>query len=490
MLARLVLLAACAAGLHLPTRRRPVTTKRMATTAPLAQERRAWRREKRKEVLVFAAPALSTVLADPLMSMFDALVCGRCCSTLEFASLGPALAVFNFVNYGFFFLNAATTVNVANALARDNRKAATETLSCSVSVAALCGLAVAALMIGAGPNVVQLTGCVPELVPVSTAYLRVRAFGSPVVLASMVAQAGLLAQRDSATPLQAVSLAVVLNIVGDLLLVPRMGAVGAAWATLFSQAAMLPYLLWLARKRDRLPVKLRMPSREQVGPLFAAAKPLFVFEMGLSVCYGVIQSMGTQFSVAATAAFQALWNPTAFLAFMTYPLKQASAVFLPALGAERPENVGGRPKTQQFLLALLTIAWPLGLLVGGASYLCAMSPQVFAADRSLDATIKSFGPLVAGAAMMLPFVQISEGTLLGTGDLGYLSRTQFLNVAVACAAYELTKRAGMGVRGTFVVLAAFYVSRLAQGLLRVFVFRPPWCRPGGGEDADGRGCVV
>ena len=150
-LLRATLLVAAACSLQLPTRRHIRTTKRYATTtdetpAQLAEERRTWRRRKRSEVLVFAAPALSTVLADPLMSMFDALVCGRSCSTLEFASLGPALAVFNFVNYGFFFLNAATTVNVAAALARDNKKAATETLSGAVSVAALCGLAVAALM--------------------------------------------------------------------------------------------------------------------------------------------------------------------------------------------------------------------------------------------------------------------------------------------------------------------------------------------------------
>ena len=136
------LLAACIA-LQLQTRKHIRTTKRYTTTtaepAQLAEERRTWRRRKRSEVLVFAAPALSPVLADPLMSMFDALVCGRSCSTLEFASLGPALAVFNFVNYGFFFLNAATTVNVAAALARDNKKAATETLSGAVRVAALCG---------------------------------------------------------------------------------------------------------------------------------------------------------------------------------------------------------------------------------------------------------------------------------------------------------------------------------------------------------------
>ena len=53
----------------------------------------------------------------------------------------------------------------------------------------------------------------------------------------------------------------------------------------------------------------------------------------------------------------------------------------------------------------------------------------------------------------------------------------------------MTKRAGMGVRGTFAVLGAFYMSRLAQGLLRVFVFRPPWCGPDGDAD-DGRACVV
>jgi len=150
-LLRAALLAAAACSLQLPTRKHIIRTKRATaitdeTPAQLAEERRTWRRRKRSEVLVFAAPALSTVLADPLMSMFDALVCGRSCSTLEFASLGPALAVFNFVNYGFFFLNAATTVNVAAALARDNKKAATETLSGAVSVAALCGLAVAALM--------------------------------------------------------------------------------------------------------------------------------------------------------------------------------------------------------------------------------------------------------------------------------------------------------------------------------------------------------
>ena len=46
--------------------------------------------------LGFYGPALSTVLADPLMSVVDALCVGNFCPTVELASLGPALAVFNF----------------------------------------------------------------------------------------------------------------------------------------------------------------------------------------------------------------------------------------------------------------------------------------------------------------------------------------------------------------------------------------------------------
>ena len=69
-----------------------------------------------------------------------------------------------------------------------------------------------------------------------------------------------------------------------------------------------------------------------------------------------------------------------------YPLKQAAAVFLPALASERPEDVGGRPKTQQFLLMLMTCAWPLGLALGGASYACANASDFFVISTRLIAS--------------------------------------------------------------------------------------------------------
>lgn len=122
---------------------------------------------------------------------------------------------------------------------------------------------------------VAATGCVKELVPVAARYTRIRALGQPAVLSAMVFQTGLLAQRDVLTPLQVVSTACVFNIVGDLLLVPRLGATGAAWATLASQWVALPLMLRLSSMRKRVPLQLRRPRN--LGPFVSTAAPLFVY---------------------------------------------------------------------------------------------------------------------------------------------------------------------------------------------------------------------
>ena len=439
-----------------------------------AQTRRAWRRARRGEVLRFGGPALATVLADPLMSVVDALCCGRSCPTLELASLGPALAVFNFFNYFFFFLNAATTVRVTKALANGDDAGASRELGQTVAVAALSGLAVGAAVLKSATSLAAATGCRPELVPVAAAYLRVRVLAQPVVLASMVAQAGLLAQRDARTPFDAVLLACACNVAGDLLLVPRLGAVGAAWATLASQVAALSALLLLSKRRKRLSALPRLPKLKNLAPLVAAARPLFCFEVGLCVCYGAVQVLGSRFSVASTAAFQALWTPAAFIFFMSYPLKQAAAVFLPALATEPDQTVGARPKSKEFVKVLCGLGVQVGLVMGALTWACAQSPAIFTPDASLHATIRSFAVPAAAASLILPFSQLAEGALLGAGDLGFLGASQIPNVAVTLGGGAVLLRGDAGVRGAYVVLLAFYGSRVVQGLLRVFVARPPW----------------
>ena len=67
-------------------------------------------------------------------------------------------------------------------------------------------------------------------------------------------QAGLLAQKDSWTPCLGVALQVVLNSVGDVLLIRSlaMGLAGAAWATAGSQFAGTTAVLWALLRPGRV----------------------------------------------------------------------------------------------------------------------------------------------------------------------------------------------------------------------------------------------
>merc|ERR1719359_693178 len=88
----------------------------------------------------------------------------------------------------------------------------------------------------------------------ATQYTSIRALGYPAALMTMTLQSAFIATKDSKTPLLAVPIAAAVNLVADLVLVPGMGAAGAAWATtlaLYTNAAAL-LALW-ARKMPTMP---------------------------------------------------------------------------------------------------------------------------------------------------------------------------------------------------------------------------------------------
>ena len=99
---------------------------------------------------------------------------------------------------------------------------------------------------------IAATGCAVEILGPAWEYLRIRAISAPAVLVLMVAQSGLLAQKDSWTPCFGVLLQLVLNTVGDMLLIPGGGLAGAAWATVIAQWAGMAAVLWALPRKGRV----------------------------------------------------------------------------------------------------------------------------------------------------------------------------------------------------------------------------------------------
>jgi Na+-driven multidrug efflux pump len=94
-------------------------------------------------------------------------------------------------------------------------------------------------------------------------YLLVRVLAQPAGIVCGVAQSGLLAMKDSVSPLWAILSMCIVNCVGDALMVGYfgLGLAGIAWATVLAQytAAAVLLLTWSRRKESPFAIK-RMPT--------------------------------------------------------------------------------------------------------------------------------------------------------------------------------------------------------------------------------------
>jgi Na+-driven multidrug efflux pump len=209
------------------------------------------------DLVKFGLPTLGIWLLQPILSLIDTSVIGLgsagASSVLELAALGPGIAWIDSTSYLCQFMGMATTNLFATAIAENDVPKQKKVLSHATIIATGLGFLLFAVQyIFAKPLVTVLAGSAVESIPYALAYSRIRSFASIIAVPTIVGQAAFLASKDSVTPLKAVVVGAIINIVGDLLLVCVFGKgiVGAAWATMLSQVGSALYLLYASVKKN------------------------------------------------------------------------------------------------------------------------------------------------------------------------------------------------------------------------------------------------
>jgi len=117
-----------------------------------------------------------------------------------------------------------------------------------------------------------------------------------------VAQAGLLAQRDSLSPFRVVLATSAASLAGDLLFIGRMGlgVAGAAWTTVLAQY-LGALLLLRALRRSAVRPRLLVPSGAELRALLDTFGVLTIFYAAKNFCYLLLQVRGAVGLVAGPA---------------------------------------------------------------------------------------------------------------------------------------------------------------------------------------------
>ena len=219
-----------------------------------------------RAIFRLALPALGALAADPLVALIDTAWMGR----LGSAALGAvalAGAVFSIAVAGFNFLAYGTTPLVAARLGSGDRAAAARMAGAAVLVALVAGSVATLVMLVFPETLLGWLGAEGELLDTGVTYLRIRAVGLVAVLYLTAASGIFRGAQDAITPLRAVVVLNVVNLVLDPILIFGLdwGVAGAAWSSVAGQVVGAALLAGALRRPRTLGFTPARPAPADVA---------------------------------------------------------------------------------------------------------------------------------------------------------------------------------------------------------------------------------
>lgn len=262
-----------------------------------------------KLIFLFALPLMFGNLLQQLYTMVDTMIVGQFVGVDALASIGGA----DWINWAILGLLMGFTqgfsIRVSNCLGAQDEKGMEKAIAMAFLSCLVIGIIV---IIGAHLMIVpllRLLNTPDNTIQGSILYLRIMASGALIVIFYNCFSSVLRAIGDSQTPLRAMTIAAVMNIVLDLIAVCvfHLGIAGAAAATVISQLFAATYCYMTLVKE--LPFSLTKKSFEidfhLIGQLLKLGVPLafqnIIIAVGGIILQSVVNGYGFLFIAGYTA---------------------------------------------------------------------------------------------------------------------------------------------------------------------------------------------
>jgi putative MATE family efflux protein len=413
-------------------------------------------------VLSLALPALVVLAAEPLYLLVDTAVVGHL-GTIPLGGLAVgggllawAAALLNFLAYG-------TTARAARrAGAGDRVGAVAEGVQATWLALGLGVVVLLFFQLLAGPLTRALAGGPGAVAEAGEQWLRVAAFGAPLLLVALAGNGWLRGVQDLRRPVGYVLAGSLLSLVLCPLLVhpAGLGLVGSAVANVTGQALTATLFVRALGGAPPPPPPRPVAVRSQL----VIGRDLLLRSAVLQLSFLVAAGVAARTGTAQLGAHQIALQLFFFLALVLDAYAIAAQTLVGhALG-------GGRPAEARETASRVAL-WGLATGVLVAVLLLALRDVVLPLFTD-DPAVLAHGALVwwflAGIQPVAGVVFALDGVLMGAGDVAYL-RTVTIGSAVLgfLPLSLLAGPLGWGLAGVWTGLALFVALRLAGVLLRV-----------------------
>ncbi len=262
-----------------------------------------------KQILIFFFPILVGTFFQQLYNTVDAVVVGRFAGKEALSSVGGSSSQIINLVVGFFTgLSAGSTVIISQYFGAKNKEKLQQALHTAYAFSIWFGILVGLAGVIATPWLLELMNTPRELTRDSTLYVRIYFAGLLFVLIYNMGSAILRAIGDSKRPLYYLIICCIINIILDLalVLVLRLGVLGVAVATLFSQAVsavLVTRALMFHTEGLRLNLREIRCQRDMLAVMLRIGLPTGIQSSMYSLSNVIVQTALNNFGVDTMAAF-------------------------------------------------------------------------------------------------------------------------------------------------------------------------------------------
>jgi putative MATE family efflux protein len=386
-----------------------------------------------KTLVAFSIPMLISNIIQTLNGSINAIWVGRLIGESALAATASANMVMFLLFAAVFGFSMATTVRVGHYFGARDIPAARVTFGTGVGFCTVLAAATGVLGWFYTPALLQMLSTPEASLEQALAYLRVIFVTMPFGTISMMVSMGMRGAGDARTPLYAMILTVVLDIVLNPLLilgagpVPAMGIAGSAIATAIANLMGATAMIVTIYVRD-LPLRLRgaelaylIPRSADLRYLITKGIPMGAQMLLLSAAGLIMIGLVNREGLIAAAAYGAslqLWNYLQMPAMAI--ASSVSAMVAQNIGAGNHDRVGAITRygvmvnlVMTGLLALLLVLFDrpvLALFLGGGSaaiplarhlqLICTWSFVLSGATMILIGTMRAYGVVILPLLLM------------------------------------------------------------------------------------------
>ena len=320
------------------------------------------------KLIIFTLPIIASGVLQLLFNAADVIVVGRFAGEASLAAVGSTSALINLMTNLFIGMSVGANVCAAQFYGAGHEEDVKKTVHTSTAFSLICGVILIFVGLFLARPILELMGSPDDVIGLAALYVRIYFLAMPAIMLYNFLAAILRAAGDTTHPLVFLTIAGVINVILNLLLVIifDLGVAGVAIATVTSNYISCGLLLGFFMKQTdalRLEIAKIRIDRRILNRIIRIGLPAGIQGTVFSLSNVVIQSAINSFGTAVIAGSSAAASIEGFVYVSMNSVSQTCVTFV-----GQNFGAGDEKRVKRVIFDCLGIVTIIGLILGNLAY--------------------------------------------------------------------------------------------------------------------------